>query len=188
VNRLPFVSEEPADPVVRDVFERLRRRWKGAPVLHLYRLIAWAPGLLPPWMDFGHAMRFKTAAPAGLRELMVVRSGRLLRAEYEWQHHWAAALEEGVSEEKLLALDDWRASSLFDAAERAVLALADDTAVGTGASEETMRNLQQHLSTQQVAEMVVMACYYSCVGRVVNSLGVPLEPGFESMTPRDETR
>ena len=103
MNRLPFVSEEPADPVVRDVFERLRRRWKGAPVLHLYRLIAWAPGLLPPWMDFGHAMRFKTAAPAGLRELMVVRSGRLLRAEYEWQHHWAAALEEGVSEEKLLA-------------------------------------------------------------------------------------
>ena len=188
MSRLPFVPEEPDDPRVQEVFDRLRRRWQGAPVLHLYRLIGWAPGLLGPWMDFAHAMRFKTAAPAALRELMVVRSGLLLGAEYEWKHHWVAAREEGVSEEKLHALDQWRTSDLFDAAERAVLALADDTAHGAGASQETMDALKALLPNEQVVELVMIAGFYAGVARVVNSLGVPIEPGFETMAPRDETK
>lgn len=183
-----MVPEEPDDPRVRDAFDRLRRRWKGAPVLNLYRLIGWAPGLLAPWMDFAHALRFKTVAPPLLRELMIVRSGQLLGAEYEWKHHWVAALEEGVPEEKLQGLALWRESSLFDAVERAVLALADDTALGPGASAETMDALRSCMPNEQVAELVMIAGFYSGVARIVNSLAVPLEPGFETMTPHDETK
>lgn len=188
VIRLPFVPEEPDDPRVRDVFERLRRRWQGAPVLHLYRLIGWAPGLLGPWMDFAHALRFKTTSPARLRELMIVRSGQLAQSEYEWKHHWAAAVEEGVPEAKLQALKDWRACELFDERERAVLALAEDTACGIGASGETMDALKSQFPTEQVAELVMIAGFYAGVARIANSLGVPLEPDFETMTPRDETK
>ena len=188
MNRLPFVPEQPEDPRVRDAFDRLRKRWQGAPVLHLYRLIGWAPGLLAPWMEFAHALRFKTAAPPALRELMIVRSGQLLDAEYEWKHHWVAALEEGVAEEKLQALAGWRSCGLFDELEQAVLALADDTALGLGASEATMQELKSQLSNQQVAELVMIAGFYCGVARIVHSLDVPLEPGFESMTPRDETK
>lgn len=188
MTRLPFVPEDPDDPVVKETFDRLRRRWQGAPVLHLYRLIGWAPGLLTPWMDFAHAMRFKTQAPAPLRELMVVRSGQLLGAEYEWKHHWVAALEEGVPEEKLHALQQWRTSDLYSDVERAVLALADETALGTGASEATINDMKAHLPLQQLTELVMMAGFYCGVARVVNSLDVPIEPGFESMAPRDETR
>lgn len=188
MNRLPFVSEEPEDPRVRDVFERMRKRWQGAPVLHLYRLIGWAPGLLDAWMGFGHALRFKTVTPAALRELMVVRSGQVQDCEYEWKHHWAAALEEGVPEQKLLALSGWRTSALFDDIERAAIALAEDTAAGTGATKQTMSALRAHLPNEQVVELVIIASYYCCVGRVANSLGVPLEAGFETMTPRDETK
>lgn len=188
MNRLPFVAEQPEDARVRDVFERLRRRWQGAPVLHLYRLIAWAPGLLAPWMEFAHALRFKTSTPALLRELMIVRSGQLTQAEYEWKHHWVAAREEGVSEQKLQALDEWPHSSLFDDNERAVLSLAEDTARGLGASEATMTALKARFPNEQVVELVMTAGFYAGVARIVNSLGVPLEPGFESMTPRDETK
>jgi AhpD family alkylhydroperoxidase len=188
LNRIPFVPEEPDDPRVRDVFERMRKRWQGAPVLHLYRLIGWAPGLLGPWMDFAHAMRFKTASPARLRELMIVRSGQLSQCEYEWKHHWAAALEESVTEEQLFALESWQASPLFDEDERAVLALADDTACGLGASDATMSALKARLPLEQVTELVMIAGFYAGVARIANSLGVPLEPGFESMTPRDETK
>ncbi|NYT26157.1 carboxymuconolactone decarboxylase family protein [Alcaligenaceae bacterium] len=188
MNRLPFVPENPDDPRVKAVFDQLQERWKDAPILHLYRLIGWAPGLLAPWMGFAHAIRFKTVVPAALREIMVVRSGMLLGAEYEWKHHWVAALEEGVPEEKLLALNEWRNSSLYSDAERAVLALADDTAHGTGASQETMDALKALLTTEQLTELVIMAGFYSGVARVINSLGVPLEAGYESMMPQDETK
>lgn len=188
MNRLPFVPDDPDDPRVREVFERLRRRWQGAPILNLYRLIAWAPGLLGPWTDFAHALRFKTALPPDVRELMIVRSGQLTEAEYEWRHHWAAAIEAGVSEAKLQALDGWRSSDRLDERERAVLSLAEDTALELGASDETMSTLKAHFPNEQVVELVMIAGFYCGVARIVRSLGVPLEPGFESMTPRDETR
>jgi alkylhydroperoxidase family enzyme len=186
MSRLPFVSDEPEDPQLREAFERLRKRWGGAPVLHLYRLLGWAPSLLPSWMEFANALRFKTVSPAALRELMIVRSGQVLKAEYEWKHHWVAALEEGVTIEKLESLENWQESMLFDSTERAVLALAEETSKDCGASEATMQSLKAELSNEQVIELVVIACFYAGVGRIINSLEVPLEPGFEVMIPQND--
>lgn len=183
--RIPFVPEDVDNPIVQAVFERLRKRWQGAPVLHLYRFLGWAPGLVGPWQDFAHALRFKTSHPAHLRELMVVRSGQLLEAEYEWKHHWVAALDEGVALEKLQALAAWRSSELFNDEERAVLALAEDTAIGNGATEETMNALKACFPTELLAELVIIAGFYSGVSKIINSFQVPLEPGFETMIPRD---
>ncbi|WP_137894233.1 MULTISPECIES: carboxymuconolactone decarboxylase family protein [Comamonadaceae] len=183
---LPFVPEQPDSEQVSAVFDRLRHRWQGAPVLHLYRLLGWSPGLIGPWLDFSSALRFRLTISPALRELMIVRSGQLLAAEYEWKHHWVIAKEEGVSEEKLQALAHWQTNALFDADERAVLALADDTAAGTGASKATMLQLAERFSNEHVTEFVVTASFYAGVARIVNSFDVPLEPGFESMTPRDD--
>ncbi|MGH8766245.1 MAG: carboxymuconolactone decarboxylase family protein [Burkholderiales bacterium] len=184
--RLPYVPEQPQDPRVGEVFARLRKQWQGAPVLNLYRLLGWAPGLVGPWLEFGRALRFQVSASAKLRELLVVRSGQLLDAEYEWKHHWVAAKDAGVTDEKLHALSDWKASALFDAEERAVLALADETAQGRGASEETLRVLKSLFPNEQVVELVIVAGFYAGVARIVNSLSVPIESGFESMVPRQD--
>lgn len=186
MTRIPYVPDPAPSAAVQEVFERLRRRWQGAPVLNLYRLLGWSPGLVGPWLDFSSALRFKLAISPQLRELMIVRSGQLLGADYEWKHHWAIALEEGVPEQKLQALPAWQTSGLFDDAERAVLALADDTAHGAGASEATMRALAAHFPKDEVMEFVVTAGFYAGVARIINSLQVPLEPGFEAMTPRDD--
>lgn len=118
---------------------------------------------------------------------MVVRSGQLAQSEYEWKHHWVAALDEGVPESKLRALDGWRGSDLFNEDERAVLALAEDTACGLGASQATMDALNVRFPNEQDTEFVMIG-FYAGVARIANSLGVPLEPGFETMTPRDETK
>lgn len=183
--RLPYVPDPPADERVREAFDRLRRHWPGAPVLNLYRLLGWSPGLIGPWLAFAQALRFRTAVPPRLRELMIVRSGQLLDAPYEWQHHQVAALAEGVTPAQIDALAQWPSSCLFDAGERAVLALAEETALGPGASEATVRELQAHFTVEQVAELVIIAGFYAGVGRIVNSLDVPVEPGFESMLPRE---
>lgn len=186
MNRIPFVPENTDDQRIAPVFERLRKRWQGAPILHLYRVLAWAPSLMAPWCEFAGALRFKSTVPAALRELMIVRSGQLTHAEYEWKHHWIAAIEEGVSKEKLRALESWHTTPLFSSLERAVLALAEETALETGASESTINALKAHFSNEQVVELVMIAGFYTGVARIVNSLGISIEPGFEAMTPRDE--
>jgi alkylhydroperoxidase family enzyme len=67
-----------------------------------------------------------------------------------------------------------------------VLALAEDTAIKCGATEATINALKAVLPNEQLVELVVIAGFYACVGRVVNSLDVPIEPGFETMLPLDE--
>lgn len=183
--RIPYVPEAPDDPRVRAVFERQRRRWQGAPVLNLYRVLGWAPEVVSAWLEFSSALRFRVTTPAALRELMIVRSGQLVGAEYEWRHHWTIALEAGVPESKLRGLAGWRASDAYDDDERALLALADDTALGNGATEATMRELAARFTHEAVVEYVVTAGFYAGVGRILNSFAVPLEPDHGSMTPRD---
>jgi 4-carboxymuconolactone decarboxylase len=34
---------------------------------------------------------------------------------------------------------------------------------------------------------VIIAGFYAAVGRIVNSFDIELEPGYESLTPRDES-
>src|ERR1700732_3458859 len=47
--------------------------------------------------EFGGAMRFRTALPADVREVIIIMTGRYWMAQYEWNAHKAAALQNGVN-------------------------------------------------------------------------------------------
>ena len=47
--------------------------------------------------EFGGAMRFRTGLPANVREVIIIMTGRFWMAQYEWNSHKAAALQNGVS-------------------------------------------------------------------------------------------
>ncbi|NNE41890.1 MAG: carboxymuconolactone decarboxylase family protein [Marinicaulis sp.] len=176
-----MVPEETDDPVVASVFDRLRRRWGG--VLRFYRVLAWSPELVRSWSAFAWSLRFDLAASRKLRELLVVRIASLLKATYEYEHHLQMAVCEGVTEEQVSALSDWKSSALFDHAEKAVLALADDLALTPGATLETMAALRGQFSERDCVELLVTGAFYCGVARIVNSAQVELESDHEQLRP-----
>lgn len=183
MTRLEMVSPDTDHPDIAPVFERLKRRW--GTVLHLYRVLAWSPPLVKAWGAFAWSLRFEVQAPRRLRELMVIRIAQQLGARYEFGHHSHMAAEEGISDAQIEAMPRWRESGLFDADEQLMLRLADELALGPGASAETMAALKQRFPKGELMEILVTGAYYCAVARVVNSLDLDLEPDHEHLRARD---
>jgi alkylhydroperoxidase family enzyme len=180
----PLVSLETDDPIVKQVFDRLRQRWGG--VLNLYRVLGWAPALSKGWAAFAWTMRFELEVPRKLRELLVIRIASLAGARYEYVHHLKMAKEAGVTEGQITHLHAWRSSELFDERERLVLQLADELASVNGATPDTMARLQQLFRPRHLVELVVTGAFYCGVARVVNSFGVELEEHWEGLRVRND--
>ncbi|MGE4404325.1 carboxymuconolactone decarboxylase family protein [Pseudomonas sp.] len=179
----PLVDEESDDPIVAPVFGRLKQRW--GTVLNIYRVLGWSPQLVKAWSSFAWSMRFDLNASRRLRELLVIRIASLLGAEYEYQHHLAMALDEGVSPEQVTDLSEWRTSAKFDATDKAVLAMADELALGTGASADTMASLRRTLGERDTVELMVTGSFYCGVARIINSAQVQLEPHHGDLRARN---
>lgn len=180
----PMVPDKSEDPIVGQVFDRLRKRWGR--VLHLYRILAWSPELVRSWAAFAWSLRFDLKASRKLRELMIIRIAGLLGAQYEYQHHLHMALDEGVTAAQVAALANWRESDVFDLHERAVLALGDDLALKPGAEPRTMADLRALFDERICVELVVTGSFYCAVARIVNSTQVTLEADHAALRAHDE--
>lgn len=70
----------------------------------------------------------------------------------------AGGSDAGVSDEKIVALPDYRTSPLYDAGERAALELADAlTATPADVSDELFARLRQHYDEPQLVELAATA-------------------------------
>jgi alkylhydroperoxidase family enzyme len=116
---------------------------------------------------------------------MVIHIAQQLGAAYEFGHHSHMAEEEGISHAQIDALPRWRESRLFTADEQLMLRLAEELAVGRGATEATMTEMKKRFPKDELMEILVTGAYYCAVARVVNSLDLDLEPGHEDLRARD---
>ncbi len=94
--------------------------------LSIFQMFLRHPKLARALNDLLGVMLFDGELSVRLRELIIMRVGWSTHSLYEWTQHWQIAKALGVDEEDLLALRDWRASSRFGEADRAVLAATDE--------------------------------------------------------------
>ena len=185
--RIDLLPQTPANPELAAMFAEVRAR--GVEVPNLYRVMGHAPAMLRAWLDFAWPLRLDPKTPRAVRELLILRGAQRSRVDYEWVHHVPMALAAGVPQAKIDALAGWPDSTLFDAAERAVLRLADEVADGPGASAGCVEEIQRHFAESQVVELVLTASFYVCVGRFLRSMDVELEDKYaRSERPSTGTR
>lgn len=181
MSRLPSIGDDAADPIVRAAFAEVKGR--GLAVPNLYRALANAPAMFRAWLDFAWPLRLNATTPRALRELMIMRGAQVSGAEYEWVHHWPMAEQAGVPAAKLAALADWPSSGLYDAEERVCLRLVDEVNRDGGASADCMSALVAHFGAEAAVELTLTASFYVCVSRMLRSLGIEIEPGYERYLP-----
>jgi len=145
----------------------------GRPV-NLYRALANQPDMLAAWIEFAWSVRQKPRTPRRLRELMVVRGASMMDCDYELSHHRAMALRCGVGADELAALDRWRSTDYFSAAERAAIAFME-AMVGGAVPDAVGAELAQHFDAAERVELTLTAGLYCMVPRVISALRVPLE-------------
>ena len=93
---------------------------RGA-LLHIYKLLLHSPQLAATWYEHVSAARWGTKLSGRLREIVIIRVGKINDIPYVMKQHVPALAEaEGLSRGECDALADWRAAACFSAAERAV--------------------------------------------------------------------
>jgi 4-carboxymuconolactone decarboxylase len=166
------------EPVLK---KRLEALWGTPP--NLYRGLGNHPALVAAWTEFSKMLRHDTRTPRALRELVILRGGQLMRSEYEWAQHLKMARAAGVREEQIAALSSWRVSSEFDAREKAALAVAEDVTNGR-VSDETYALAMKHFDHHDYVEICAVAAFYAMVGRMLDAMGIELEPDMRDYSPK----
>lgn len=172
MSRIPYFEVDSATGKHAEFLEKLK------PHLNIYRMLANSEAGLKGFVRMGNALLYRCELDAGLRELAIVRVGRLSRAAYEVFQHERIAREAGVAEEKIAALRDATIEApAFTDHEKAVLRYTDDVVRNVKASDKTLKAVQAFLSPGAVVELTLTIGYYMMVCRFLESMGVDGEEG-----------
>lgn len=168
--RVPPLDDDRIDP-------ETRARFGDEPMLAIFRTLAHHPKLLKRWLVFGNHVLAKSTLPPRERELLILRTGWLCRAEYEWGQHVLIARTAGLTDEEIARTGHGPDAPGWGDRDRTLLRAADELHADTCIGDETWAALARHWDVPQLIDVVFTVGQYTLVSMALNSLGVQPEPG-----------
>lgn len=173
--RVPLI-EETKHPELAESIAKIKGA-RGGRLINIYRLMLHSPALANAWFDLNQAVRYGTEIDGQSRELAVIRVAILNGVEYVQRAHGPAyALKEGLTPAQVAALWDWRASQLFNAQQRALLAYTDAMTENIEVTDDVFDNARKHFSERQIVELTMLIGAYNMLTRFLKALKVDPEP------------
>jgi alkylhydroperoxidase family enzyme len=86
-------------------------------------------------------------------------------------------------EAQIQHLASWKTSSHFDEREKAALALGEAVTQGR-VSDEVHAFAKRHFDDHDYVELATVAAFYAMVGRMLDAMGVQLEPEVRNYSPK----
>jgi 4-carboxymuconolactone decarboxylase len=127
------------------------------------------PELTKAMMPLTAYLLMKSTLPARLRELAILRVATRRDCVYELAQHTRMAARAGLSAAEIEAAGQGKATGEL---ESAVLTAADELDDTSGLSDATWTALTEHLTEQQVMDLVVTVSAYTMIAMTFNALGV----------------
>jgi alkylhydroperoxidase family enzyme len=164
--------EPPYPPELQAEFDKVMR---GAPPLLLFRTVARNPRVLQRFLAASLLDRGSISLRS--RELMILRTCALCKAEYEWGVHIAAfGGKAGWTQEQIEAtVSGTPDNGCWSAEERAILILADELHRNSDVGDGAWHQATAHFSAEQLVELVMLAGLYHAVSYMANAFGVQHE-------------
>ena len=97
--RIPPLPAEGRDPRVAALLDPLRR--PDGRELNIFATLARHPKLFKRWSAFGGVLLYGGTLPPRERELLILRTGYLCRAAYEWGQHVEIGKATGLSDDEI---------------------------------------------------------------------------------------
>jgi alkylhydroperoxidase family enzyme len=113
-----------------------------------------------------------------------MRIGWATGAVYEWTQHWRVAKDLEIPDEDLLAVRDWKNSTILDETDKAVLQATDDAIEEGFITDTSWQKIKKMIPDEaQQIELVIAIGNWSLFSQLLKSLHIPLEEGTESWPP-----
>jgi alkylhydroperoxidase family enzyme len=171
--RIPYYDVDQATGKHAEFLGKLK-----PPHMNIVRMLANSEYGLKGFTRMGNALLHRCELDPTLRELAIIRVGRLSRAAYEVFQHERIAREVGVEEGKIAALRDATIeAAVFTDNDKAVLRFTDDVVRNVRASDKSLKAVQAFLSAGALVELTLTIGYYMMVCRFLETTGVEGEEG-----------
>jgi alkylhydroperoxidase family enzyme len=154
----------------------------AAPAANIFLPLVRHPGLFRRWLPFGGKL-LSGKLPARDRELLILRTGWLCQAEYEWAQHRLIGRSVGLSEEEIERVRDGPDASGWEPFDAALLRAADELHAEARISDMTWDALTTRYDERQLIEVPMVVGHYHMVAFTLNALKVPLEEGVDGFHP-----
>jgi len=159
-------------PELEPIIAKIRSGRRGT-VINVYKLLLHTPAIAEIWLDLINAVRWKVDLDGRLREVVIIRIGYLNRCSYVVKQHVPQhSAPEGLTQEECDALADWRASSFFNARERAALAFTDASTREVDVPDAAFEALRGHFGERQIVELTVLIGTYNMHTRMCQALKI----------------
>jgi len=168
--RLPYLDVDDLAPEDRELLDR---------PINLARMLAHSPGGTRAFRHTGGWIRNTSRFDSRLREMAILRIGVITRTDYEYSHHIELGRQFGMSDDDIRAVIAGPDAESLPELERLVLTAADEVTDGLSISTETFDALRSHLDSELLVELTIIVSYYNAVVRVLNSLEIDVEAGYE---------
>lgn len=150
----------------------LREGFAGA--LNVYRTMAHHPALLKAWAPLRQHVVKENALGPELTEVVILRAGLRMGAEYEWAHHVSRALALGFSEQRINAIRD-NPEGIDGLIVKAVDALFDERMI----AKEHEAELAEAIGRTAVIDLIAMVGFYSVLGYLLKTYDTPLDDNIQ---------
>ncbi|MCH7958946.1 MAG: carboxymuconolactone decarboxylase family protein [Candidatus Hydrogenedentes bacterium] len=154
-------------------------------VLNIFSTMGRNPALFEAFLEYGGYLLNASTLPARDREILILRTGWLCQARYEWAQHARIALALGMSEKEIHNIAVGPDAKEWTDFERVLLNVADELHYDSMISDATWEALSAKYSTDQLLDAIMTVGQYNQVSMLLNSLRIQLEEGVADSMPTD---
>lgn len=129
--------------------------------------------------QFGGAMRFRTGLPRDVSEVIIIMTGRFWMAQYEWNSHRNAALQNGVAPAIVDAIAAGKRPTGMSLKMEVAYNLIDELLTTHQVTDATFKAARDEYGERGVVDMVGLSGWYGLVSMLLNVDRYPLPPGVQ---------
>ena len=171
--RIPPLPAEGRDPRTAELLDSVRQ--PDGTELNIFATLARHPKLFKRWSAFGGTLLYGGLLPARERELLILRTGYLCRAPYEWGQHVLIGRAAGLTEEEIARVAAGPDADSWSADEALLLRATDELHADSRIGDATWAALAERWDEAQLIEVCMVVGQYHLVSFALNSLGVEPE-------------
>ena len=172
VSRLPPLPQ-PLDPIMQDMFDK--RRAMGGAIINLQLTTGHAPKFSRAAAAMAFTIRFDAVTPRRLLELVILRTAEIVGSDYEINQHRPLMKLCGYNDAQIAEVATWRASTLFDGKQRALLGYVEAMAHGGDVDDATFAALSAQFSPREIVEITYTIGSYYANGLLTKALRIEIE-------------
>jgi 4-carboxymuconolactone decarboxylase len=122
----------------------------------------------------GDRVRFHMAVPDKLKEMAIIITARYWAAQFEWLAHRQAAVQAGLSEDKVKAIAEGRRPVAMSTDEEAVYNFITELCKTKQVSDEPFAAAQKTVGERGIVDLLASAGFYQIVSMFMNVDRLPL--------------